>query len=125
MAPLTSPGCDSCHWLNQRINELDGRLSVLYQLREEEIMESMVVALVPAANSTSTRELDLTVPLQCLDSTVTSVAAHWSLLGVRPKALANFTPAPRPRMTPRCGKSSTQLTYIPAPPVVQYVLHPR
>lgn len=63
MAPLTSPGCDSCHWLSQRINELEGRLSVLYQLMEEEkLMDLTVVALGPAANTTSTGRLALTTP---------------------------------------------------------------
>lgn len=71
---------------------------MLHQLREEEqIMESMVVALGPAANSTSAGELDATVPLQCPNSAAITAAAHWSRLGAKPRALFNFTPAPRPR----------------------------
>lgn len=99
MAPLTSPGCDSCLRLSQRIDELEGRMSLLHQLREDEHnMDSMVVALGPAANSTSTGELDSTVPLTSPENpATTAAAAHWSRVGAKPKALVNFTPAPGSR----------------------------
>uniref|UniRef100_A0A667Z3U5 SGNH hydrolase-type esterase domain-containing protein n=1 Tax=Myripristis murdjan TaxID=586833 RepID=A0A667Z3U5_9TELE len=93
MPPLTSPGCDGCLRLTQRISELEGRMSTLYQLREEEqIIDSMVVAVGLAASSATAREMDSTVPLPCADVAAASTTEHWSRLGAKPKALVSSTP---------------------------------
>ncbi len=57
-------------------------------------MDSLVVTLGPAANSTSTGELDSTVPLTSPRNPATKTETHWSRLGAKPKVLVNFTPAP-------------------------------
>ena len=119
MAPLTSPGCDGCHRLSQRIVELEGRMSTLYQLRQEEhTMDSLVVTLGPAANSTSTDELDTTVPLPSPRNPAIPAAAHWSRLGAKPKALVNFTPAPGSRRKESWNtlRKSTQVGKTPCSP---------
>ncbi len=70
MGPLTSPsGCDRCHQLSQTIlsnrrtiAELEGRISILHQLRDEEdFMESLVITVGAAAAAEAT--LDTTIPV--------------------------------------------------------------
>lgn len=55
------PPCCVC--LGKRIADLEGRISVLHQIKEEEQLLDSVVDLGPTTNATACRKLDSTV--QC------------------------------------------------------------
>lgn len=64
MAPLTSPsGCRRCLQLSQTIAKLEGRISVLHQLRDEEDFIDSLVKVGAAAADSAEAELDATIPL--------------------------------------------------------------
>jgi len=60
MSSLASPsGCDSCLRLTQKVAELEGRISVLHQIRDDElILDSLLSictdAVAPAPEAVST-----------------------------------------------------------------------
>ncbi|KAI9547175.1 hypothetical protein NQZ68_019996 [Dissostichus eleginoides] len=82
MPPLTPPsGCGGCLRISQKISELEGRISMLYQIRYDEQILDSLVTFGPAAASTTACELDSTVPW--ID--VAGRADHWSQLGAKPK----------------------------------------
>lgn len=90
MAPFTSPtGCEDCVHLDQKIKELERRISILCQIQEASLLLGSV-----QAGAASTGELNSTV-----SSTASAVAAvipialgpvpndgHWVQLGAKPKA---------------------------------------
>lgn len=87
MPPLTSQsGCESCSHLTQKISELEGRISVIYQIREDEKTIDSMVSFCPAPT--------MTVP--CAVSASTQPGVPWNELGAKPKALANSTPLLEP-----------------------------
>lgn len=87
MPPLTSQsGCESCSHLTQKISELEGRISVIYQIREGEKTIDSMVSFCPAPT--------MTVP--CAVSASTQPGVPWNELGAKPKALANSTPLLEP-----------------------------
>ncbi|KAG7266726.1 hypothetical protein CRUP_006272 [Coryphaenoides rupestris] len=50
MPPLTSPsGCDSCLRLTQKVTELEGRISVLHQIRDDELILDSLFSVCPDA----------------------------------------------------------------------------
>lgn len=53
MAPLTPPsGCVSCTCLIEKIAELEGRMSTLYQIREAELLIDTITYGPPQTGST-------------------------------------------------------------------------
>lgn len=62
--PVSSPhNCDS--WLTQKVSELEGRMSTLYQLRDKgRLLDTLVTVGASEANSYS-RMIDTTV--LCMD----------------------------------------------------------
>lgn len=92
MPLLTSPGCDGCLHMSQRITELEERVSTLRQLKEcEQFLDSFTVTVGATAHTSGQEELDSTVPL--LDPAFPPV---WPKEGARPKepsrALVSSTP---------------------------------
>ncbi len=64
MAPLTSPsGCDRCLQLSQTIAELEGRISILHQIRDDKDLIDSLVRVGATAADSAEAELDDTVPL--------------------------------------------------------------
>ncbi len=113
MAPLTSThGCDSCLRLTQKVSDLEGRISTLYQLRDEErLIDTLVTVGAPKTNS-YTGMMDTTVPcadvatsqpaettVPCTDVATSQPADHWSKMGAKPKFLASSTPSQDSRWT--------------------------
>ncbi|KAL7371865.1 hypothetical protein ABVT39_006244 [Epinephelus coioides] len=43
MAPLTSPSCVTCTRLAEKVTELEGRISTLYQIRDAELLMDTIV----------------------------------------------------------------------------------
>ncbi|XP_044076108.1 uncharacterized protein LOC122887197 isoform X2 [Siniperca chuatsi] len=63
MASLTSPsGCVSCFCLAKKIAELEGRISMLYQVQETEKLLDTITFSPAQADSTCAREPDATAP---------------------------------------------------------------
>lgn len=92
MPPLTSPsGCDGCVRLNLTISELEKRISILYQLREEEQLLDSLVTVGRVVTTTEAAELDSTV--RCFDTVADQPQDHWTQLGAKPKSLASSTPS--------------------------------
>jgi len=89
MPPFTSPtGCGSCLRLTQQLSELLERISILYQIRDEEQIVDSLVMVGRAATKATTNKLDSTVPwLAAAQST-----DHWNKLGAKPKSLTSSTP---------------------------------
>eukprot|EP00064_Thunnus_orientalis_P005062 superscaffoldBa00000482_g5075 len=73
--------------------ELEGRVSILCQLRDEEQILNSLITMGPTVTTTTARELDSTVP--CLDVAAAQAADQWTQLGPKPKALVNSTPSQR------------------------------
>ncbi|KAI9532980.1 hypothetical protein NQZ68_027452 [Dissostichus eleginoides] len=113
MPPLTSTaGCNGCFRLNQKISELEGRISVLHQIRDDEEMLDSLITMGPTATTTA-GELDSTVPWMG----VAARSDHWTVLGAKPKAPVSSTPSQKePWMDARRGKHSGKLTCRPTPP---------
>ncbi|KAF3856900.1 hypothetical protein F7725_017623, partial [Dissostichus mawsoni] len=107
MPPLTSPsGCGGCLRMSQKISELEGRISMLYQIRDDEQILDSLVTIGPAATTTAC-ELDDTVPWM----DVAARSDHWSQLGAKP------TPSQREPWTDvRRGKQRGKLICRPTPP---------
>ncbi|KAK1901178.1 Frizzled-1 [Dissostichus eleginoides] len=107
MPPLTSPsGCGGCLRMSQKISELEGRISMLYQIRDDEQILDSLVTIGPAATTTAC-ELDDTVPWM----DVAARSDHWSQLGAKP------TPSQREPWTDvRRGKHRGKLICRPTPP---------
>lgn len=92
MPPLTSPSkCDSCPRLTQKISELEERISILYQIKDDERILDSLIAIGPTITTTTTGELDSTV--SCVDFAAAQAADHWTQLGANPKALVSSTPS--------------------------------
>lgn len=124
MRPLTSPpGCDSCLRLTQKISELEGRISILYQIQDEERLLDSLVTFGPAVTTTTARDLDLTTP--CLDAAATTATLtnHWAQLGAKPKvrSLNSSTPCQsEPWNLASRGKHGGKLLQCPEyPPALQ------
>lgn len=82
MPPVTSPSrCDSCLRLTQKISELEGRISILYQIKDEEWLRDSLITMGPPATTTTSGELDLTIP--CLDVAAAQAAAQLTQLGAQ------------------------------------------
>ncbi|KAK1878943.1 Transcription elongation factor GreA [Dissostichus eleginoides] len=113
MPPLTSTaGCNGCFRLNQKISELEGRISVLHQIRDDEEMLDSLITMGPTATTTA-GELDSTVPWMG----VAARSDHWTVLGAKPKAPVSSTPSQKePWMDAHRGKHSGKLTCRPTPP---------
>ncbi|KAJ8376194.1 hypothetical protein SKAU_G00067740 [Synaphobranchus kaupii] len=87
MPSLTSqPECTNCICLSQRIAELEGRISVLYQIQaDEQLIDSLVVATTTAGEENSTTLCPAAAtPCQAEDP--------WHQLGAKPKAPVSSTP---------------------------------
>ena len=81
MPPLSSPaGCDGCARLSQKISELEGRISVLYQIKDD---EDLLDSLLATTQAISTR-LDGSLPRTA--ATAVHDKDHWPRLGANPKA---------------------------------------
>ncbi|KAG9273559.1 hypothetical protein AMEX_G12727 [Astyanax mexicanus] len=77
-AKSSPTGCSSCLWLSQKVSELEGRISVLHQIRDDEdLLDSML-----ATSQTISAGLDGSLP-----RTAASAAReeHWPRLGAKPK----------------------------------------
>lgn len=89
MPPLSQTECESCSRLSQKISELEGRISVLYQIKDDEVLlDSML---------TSTQAITTG-----LESSVIKAAAAtdhdedpWPLLGAKPKGREVSCSTPR------------------------------
>ena len=116
MPPLTSPsGCDSCLCLTQKISELEGKIAVLYQIKDDEQLLDSLVTTGPAFTSSTAGEMVLTVP--CLNLSATQPPNHWFKLGAKPKAPATSTPSQKePWTTAHRGKHSRKLLSCLHPP---------
>lgn len=113
MAPLTSPSsCLSCARLAEKIIELEGRISAIYQIQEAEKLLDTIIFGPAQAASTGTRATGATPP--CPAAAATSppepaVAAlgssadvppplassddSWTRLGAKPKVPISSTPS--------------------------------
>ena len=92
----------------QKISELEGRISVLYQIQHDEQLLDSLVTMGPAAASSTASEMDSTVP--CLDLSAAQPPNHWIKLGAKPKAPASSTPSQKELWTAaRRGKHSGKL----------------
>lgn len=128
MTPLTSPsGCNSCLRLTQKTSELEGRISILYQLKDEERILDSLVTMGPAVTTTIAVELDSTIP--CSDVTAAQTADHWTQLGAKPKTQSNklsildeedFPPLTSRHISPSTPESDGPLS---PPPLSTAVLH--
>ncbi|KAJ8385079.1 hypothetical protein AAFF_G00193000 [Aldrovandia affinis] len=97
MAPLTDhPDCPGCLRLSQRIVELEGRVTTLRGIREDEgLLDSLLQAAVTQASVNATIQLPST-------NTGTTVLAEngWHGLGAKPKSIVCSTPHdPKPWIT--------------------------
>ncbi|KAJ8364979.1 hypothetical protein SKAU_G00138100 [Synaphobranchus kaupii] len=103
MPPLTSPpGCDACRRLTHKIAELEGRISVLHQIKDDELLLDSLIAAGPGtvARNVTGGEFDATVPWNRPNSIAVYPDAapvqsdnRWTLQGARPKAAASSTPS--------------------------------
>lgn len=116
MPPLTSPaGCGSCFRLTQQSSELQERISILYQIRDEEGIMDSPVTVGCAATTTATSELDSIVP--CLDTAAAQAADHWAQLGAKPKFPVSSAPSRRePWTAAGRGNHGGKLLARPYPP---------
>ncbi|XP_017574663.1 uncharacterized protein LOC108440347 [Pygocentrus nattereri] len=82
MAPLSSPaGCSSCLWLSQKVAELEGRISVLHQIKDDEdLLDSMM-----ATSQAISAGLDGSLPQAA--ASAAGDEEHWPRLGAKPKAM--------------------------------------
>ncbi|KAJ8346832.1 hypothetical protein SKAU_G00282330 [Synaphobranchus kaupii] len=138
MPPLTSPSeCDSCLGLTQKVSELEGRISILYQIKEEERILDSLFTVGPAVTTTGARDLDSTDSLitsgpavtttaageldstvSCLAVAATQAADLWTQLGAKPKASVSSTPAHKePWTAARRGKHGAKSLSRPHPPL--------
>ncbi|KAG9260322.1 hypothetical protein AMEX_G26567 [Astyanax mexicanus] len=90
MASLSSPsGCSSCLWLSQKIAELEGRISVLYQIKDDEdLLDSML-----ATSQVISAGLDGSLPRAAAPAA--QEEEHWPRLGAKPKAAKVCSSTPR------------------------------
>ena len=89
MPPLNPlSGCLNCDCLSQKITELEGRISLLHQIKEdEELIDSLV-----AASTNATVGVENFTSL-CPAATASSQAEDpWHQLGAKPRALVSSTP---------------------------------
>ena len=98
MAPLASPpGCGSCLHLSQRIAELEGRISTLHQIKENELHIDSMVALATSRltdNDTTLPWLGTTTVGEPVTIKALPVPLEdpWPSLGARPKKLSCSSP---------------------------------
>ena len=115
MTPLTStPACESCVGLSEKIAELEQRISTLYKIREEERYSDSIIFGPAQAPVTTAEDLADTAPYlpdaatpPAATSTPPAVTAPaaasvsapvtvpqdaWLRLGAKPKALVSSTP---------------------------------
>ena len=105
--PLTSTSsCTKCVRLSERIAELEGRVSTLYQIKEDEQLIDYLVATA-ATDATVAEELDPTV--SCLDTAPTRAGDYWTQLGPDPRPCSPCQTEPLivARGNKRCGKRSS------------------
>ncbi|KAJ3590571.1 hypothetical protein NHX12_008521 [Muraenolepis orangiensis] len=110
MPLLTSPpGCDSCLRLTQKVSELEGRISILCRIREDEKTLDSILSFCPVPEIGVEREMDPTVP--CVVPAPTQSRNPWDERGAKPRALANSTPLPEPWIEPgnRRGRRSSRV----------------
>ena len=116
MAPLTSPsGCVSCTRLADKVAELEGRISTLYQIQKAETLMDTIIfgpaqpttpgarlpgdaapcPAVGAAADASLPEPDATAHYTAVDmpAPATIPGDSWTRLGAKPKALVSSTPS--------------------------------
>ncbi|KAJ8333837.1 hypothetical protein SKAU_G00411560 [Synaphobranchus kaupii] len=103
MPPLTSPpGCDACRRLTHKIAELEGRISVLYQIKDDELLLDSLIGAGPGtvAPNVTGGEFDTTVPWNrpnsiavCPDAALVQPDNRWTLQEARPKPAASSTPS--------------------------------
>lgn len=92
MPPLTSPlDCSGCLRLSQKISEFEGRISKLYQIREDEQLLDLLAAeasRIPDNNNTMLPWLGPTATTELEPSTVRPIHNDdtWPRLGTKPKA---------------------------------------
>ncbi len=118
MPPLTtvSSDCESCSRLSLKVKELEGRISTLYQIQEDERLLDTLVLVGPAAAAVAMAELDSTVPCAGAVSP-TRPADPWTLLGARPKAPVSSTPNPQEQWTRVCHPKRHKKSFSQSPPL--------
>uniref|UniRef100_UPI0037E7AD0B general transcription factor II-I repeat domain-containing protein 2A-like n=1 Tax=Semicossyphus pulcher TaxID=241346 RepID=UPI0037E7AD0B len=123
MPSLTSPpGCDSCLRLTQKISELEGRISILFQSKDDEQILDSLVTLGPAATTSTAEELDSTV--QCGDIASAHASGYRSQLGAKPKVPVSSTPSQRePWITAQKSKHASCSSASGSPADLE-VFHP-
>ncbi|KAF7647894.1 hypothetical protein LDENG_00164990 [Lucifuga dentata] len=87
--------CQSCIYLGQRISELERRISMLYQIQEAEKLSGTIVFSNGQAITSTTKEMDATVPYHPANSSLAAASAlkdPWIQLGAKPKAPISSTP---------------------------------
>jgi len=123
MPPLTSPsGYDSCLRLTQKVTELEGRISVLYQIRDDELILDSLCSVCPDAMASAPKAIstDSEVSVGCaatvsavceLDSTVPCLEAtdRWAQQGAKLKHPPPTSSTPGPWITACRGKHGGKL----------------
>ncbi|KAJ3593651.1 hypothetical protein NHX12_005985 [Muraenolepis orangiensis] len=89
--------------LTQKVSELEGRIYVLYRIREDEKTLDSILSFCPAP------EMGVSVP--CVVSAPTQSRNPWDERGAKPRALANSTSLPEPWIEPgnRRGRRSSRV----------------
>ncbi|CAJ1059683.1 hypothetical protein D4764_12G0010930 [Xyrichtys novacula] len=113
MAPHSSPsGCASCACLAEKIQELERRISTLYQIQEAEKLMDTIVFRTPHPDSTGSSDPDPAAPNTSLPAAATTSPppAHPSVsstrLGSQPKA----KPEPPASSTPSLQEHQSCIT---------------
>lgn len=99
MASLT-PGCTTCQYLSQRVAELEGRVSVLRQIKEdEELLDSMVAQTTSKIDDVTCPWLGTSTFGEPVKEKLHSVPLNepWPRLGAKPKGLVCSTPSAPPQ----------------------------
>lgn len=92
LSQLLSQTCSSCLTLSQKIAELEGRITILHQIKEDEnLLDSLVAATPSASKSKAPVGLETTVPWFG-SPTGSAEGDPWEMLGAKPKTLACSTP---------------------------------
>ncbi|KAK1893182.1 Ice nucleation protein [Dissostichus eleginoides] len=82
MPPLISTaGCNGCLRLSQKISELEGRISVLHHIRDDEEMLDSLITMGPAGTTTASLDSLIT-----MGPTATTTASLDSLITMGPTA---------------------------------------
>lgn len=97
---LLTPGCTTCQYLSQRVAELEGRVSVLRQIKEdEELLDSMVAQTTSKIDDVTCPWLGTSTFGEPVKEKLHSVPLNepWPRLGAKPKGLVCSTPSAPPQ----------------------------